>query len=203
MRLVNTTTLLLGLVVLAGVAGTCVVCRKANDGRATETRSVAAAIATMTALTERMCACTTRACADEVQGAMNAWSAVNANLASVTQATETEMQALQQIGTKYGQCMAVAMSSKEADRHVPSRPPPPEIVGTRGDLPKECQEYGVAIKELASCAQLPQETREALLQSYAQAESAWASIPDDRRAALAAACGQARDAARQSATSCQ
>ena len=72
-----------------------------------------------------------------------------------------------------------------------------------GDLPAECGEYKAAIEKLATCDKLPQQTRDALKQSYEQTSTAWASVPAEGKAALATACKSAADAVKQSATACQ
>ncbi len=69
-------------------------------------------------------------------------------------------------------------------------------------LPPECDEYGLAIQRLMSCKRLPQETRDALKQSYEQVKSAWAAVPPEGMAALGTACKSAADAVRQSAAEC-
>lgn len=70
-------------------------------------------------------------------------------------------------------------------------------------LPPECDEYRLAIQQLASCKKLPRETREALKQSYEQTSAAWAAVPSDGMAALGTACESAADAVRQSVAACQ
>jgi len=70
-------------------------------------------------------------------------------------------------------------------------------------LPAECEDYRRAIDELAACPRLPQETRDALRQSYEQTSAAWASVPPEGRAALGMACKSAADAVRQSASACR
>jgi curli biogenesis system outer membrane secretion channel CsgG len=76
-------------------------------------------------------------------------------------------------------------------------------VAAAGDLPAECGEYKAAIEKLATCDKLPQQTRDALKQSYEQTSTAWASVPAEGKAALATACKSAADAVKQSATACQ
>lgn len=70
------------------------------------------------------------------------------------------------------------------------------------NLPPECEEYGRAIQRLSTCSKLPQETRDALKQSYEQTTAAWASVPPEGMAALGTACKSAADAVRQSAAEC-
>lgn len=57
--------------------------------------------------------------------------------------------------------------------------------------PPQCTAYEVAIYAIAGCKKLPAETRQALLQSYQLTKEAWASVPEEGRAALGEACGAA------------
>lgn len=70
------------------------------------------------------------------------------------------------------------------------------------DLPAECAEYKAAIEKIATCDKLPQQQRDALKQAYDTSSSAWATVPADGKAALAASCKSATDAIKTSASAC-
>ena len=74
---------------------------------------------------------------------------------------------------------------------------------TAGDLPAECAAYKAGIEKLATCDKLPQDARTSLKQAYEASSSAWASVPADGKAALAAACKSAADALKQTAAACE
>lgn len=80
--------------------------------------------------------------------------------------------------------------------------PPMAIAGGIGPVPStgidECDRYRDALYDFASCENMPSEGRKALLDAYAQAESAWAQVPEEGRAALANACKAATQAIRDS-----
>jgi len=74
---------------------------------------------------------------------------------------------------------------------------------TAGDLPAECAAYKAGIEKLATCDKLPQDARTSLKQAYEASSSAWASVPADGKAALAATCKSAADALKQTAAACE
>ena len=180
------------------------------------------AMAKMGEFKDKMCACKDKKCADDVQDQMNKWSAENAKSAGdkPEKPDEKMMKEMQEVGTKYGECMAKAMGG--GDMGTPpagdgsgSAAPPAGGSGDGamnggvnkapaggGDLPAECKDYQAAIEALAKCEKLPQATRDALKQSYEQTSAAWASVPAEGRAALGTACKSAADAVKQSAAAC-
>jgi len=81
------------------------------------------AMAKMGEFKDKMCACKDKKCADDVQDQMNKWSAENAkNAGDKAEAPdEKTMKEMQEVGTKYGECMAKAMGGGETPP-----PPPPE-----------------------------------------------------------------------------
>ncbi len=86
----------------------------------------------------------------------------------------------------------------------PAEPKPPETKPTAtADLPTECTEYKAAIDKIATCDKVPQQTRDALKQAYDTSSNAWATVPADGKAALAASCKSATDAVTSSGTACQ
>ncbi len=175
------------------------------------------AMAKMGEFKDKMCACKDKKCADDVQDQMNKWSAENAKNAGdkPEKPDEKTMKEMQDVGTKYGECMAKAMGGGDM------APPPPAgsdstppaggsgdgamnggTAPAAGDLPAECKDYQAAIEALSKCEKLPQATRDALKQSYEQTSAAWASVPAEGRAALGTACKAAADAVKQSAAAC-
>ncbi|NVB84638.1 MAG: hypothetical protein HOV81_40065, partial [Kofleriaceae bacterium] len=62
----------------------------------------------------------------------------------------------------------------------------------------ECDLYRDSIYELASCEGIPQNARNAILDAYTQAASAWEKVPAEARVELAKACKVATDAIRDS-----
>src|SRR4051794_31791117 len=102
---------------MAAAALTSVGCKK--KGGAGE------AMAKMSEFKDQMCACKDKACADKVQDSMNKWSAENAKSAgdSKDKPDEKTMKEMQDVGTKYGECMAKAMGGGET-------PPPPPPAGS-------------------------------------------------------------------------
>jgi len=64
-------------------------------------------------------------------------------------------------------------------------------------LPDTCADYGRMIDRLQGCQQLPQQTRDALKQSYDQVEQVWLTVPEEGREALREACKAAVDAVEQ------
>jgi hypothetical protein len=69
-------------------------------------------------------------------------------------------------------------------------------------LPDECTEYRATIEKIRTCTALPQATRDALTQAYAQASSGWANAAPEQRESLAASCRSANDSIKQSAAAC-
>src|SRR5882757_5602831 len=69
------------------------------------------AMAKMGEFKDQMCACKDKKCADGVQDSMNKWSAENAKNAGdkPEKPDEKMMKDTQEVGTKYGECMAKAM----------------------------------------------------------------------------------------------
>jgi hypothetical protein len=181
------------------------------------------AMAKMSEFKDKMCACKDKKCADEVQDSMNKWSAENAKNAGdkAEKPDEKTMKEMQEVGTKYGECMAKAMGGGDATPPTTADPTgsgtPPAGgsgagamnsgdnkpgTGDAADLPAECKDYQAAIEKLSKCDKLPQATRDALKQSYEQTSAAWASVPAEGRAALGTACKSAADAVNQSAAAC-
>ncbi|MBA3457418.1 MAG: hypothetical protein H0T42_30335 [Deltaproteobacteria bacterium] len=184
-------------------------CKKKGGGDAGE------AVAKMENFTKDMCACKDKACADKVQEGMTKWStdmAAKGGEKKDEKPDEATMKKMTEVGQKYAECMTKAMTP--ADGAAPTGSDPatgsaaaadPAAAGgaaAAGDLPAECNDYKAAIEALAKCDKLPQQTRDALKQSYEQTSTAWASVPAEGKAALATACKSAADAVKQSAAAC-
>ncbi len=205
----------LTIAMMAVAALTSVGCKK--KGGAGE------AMAKMGEFKDEMCKCTDKKCADAVQDKMNKWSAENAKSAGdkPEKPSDEDMKKMQEVGTKYGECMAKAMGGGDMATPPPaggsgesgSAGAPPAggsgdgamnggTAPAGGELPAECKEYQAAIEALSKCEKLPQATRDALKQSYEQTSAAWASVPAEGRAALGTACKSAADAVKQSSAAC-
>ena len=86
---------------------------------------------------------------------------------------------------------------------LPDSEEPIAVAGGIGPAPSptgiaECDAYRDSIYELAACDGLDDAARKAILQSYDQAETAFAQVPPESRAALADACNAATKAIRDS-----
>jgi hypothetical protein len=100
------------------------------------------AMAKMSEFKDKMCACKDKKCADDVQAAMSTWSAESAKSAGDKKPEapdEKTMKEMQEVGTKYGECMAKAMGAGDttatgSDATKPAEPPKPaEPVAAAGD----------------------------------------------------------------------
>ena len=119
-------------------------------------------------------------------------------------------------GLSLGACKTEPAKTQETPVAKPAENPPTEAKPTEakpadtqaqpttaGDLPAECAAYKAGIEKLATCDKLPQDARTSLKQAYEASSSAWASVPADGKAALAAACKSAADALKQTAAACE
>ena len=79
---------------------------------------------------DKMCACKDKKCADDVQDQMNKWSAESAKSAGdkPEKPDEKTMKEMQDVGTKYGECMAKAMGGGDMTT-------PPEVGLKEGSVP--------------------------------------------------------------------
>lgn len=74
--------------------------------------------------------------------------------------------------------------------------------GGGGDLPSECNEYKEMVEKLATCDKMPQQSRDALKQSYDAMSQGWANVgamPEEAKKAMADGCKQGTDALKQAA----
>ena len=94
---------------------------------------------------------------------------------------------------------------------LPRDTPPPDaaidapdpVLAQDDDGPPACVEYGRMIARLSTCDKLPEATRTALNEAYAQVRQSWKTIPRDTWDALDTGCEQAVDAMKQAmATMC-
>ena len=112
----------LTIALLVATAFTSVGCKK--KGGAGE------AMAKMGEFKDKMCACKDKKCADDVQDQMNKWSAESAKNAGdkPEKPDEKTMKEMQDVGTKYGECMAKAIGG--GDMTTP--PPAGSAAGSAG-----------------------------------------------------------------------
>ena len=109
------------LVVVVGLLMAVAACKK-------KTSKTAEAMPKMREFRDDMCACKDKACADKVQDDMNKWSADNVRNAGdrPERPSEADMKQMQEIGTRYGECMARAMGVTAE----PTNAPPPAASST-------------------------------------------------------------------------
>ena len=86
------------------------------------------AMAKMGEFKDKMCACKDKKCADDVQDQMNKWSAESAKNAGdkPEKPDEKAMKEMQDVGTKYGECMAKAMGGGDAAKPADPKPADPK-----------------------------------------------------------------------------
>lgn len=72
---------------------------------------------------------------------------------------------------------------------------------TSTSLPPECEAYHAAIKRLAACDKMPQQSRDALINAWDEASAGWVNLPPEAYANLATACKAGAEAVTQSAKS--
>ncbi|MBA3817249.1 MAG: hypothetical protein H0X17_00010 [Deltaproteobacteria bacterium] len=71
-----------------------------------------------------------------------------------------------------------------------------------GDLPAECSEYKSMIEKLAACDKMPQQSRDALKQSYDAMSAGWANVgamPPESKKAMTDTCKQGTEALKAAA----
>ncbi len=84
---------------------------------------LAAAREKMREFKDKMCACKDKACANKVQDEMNAWAAeMTSRNEQPARPDERTMKEMQDIGTRYGECLAKAFGGETA---LPAPPPGP------------------------------------------------------------------------------
>lgn len=93
------------------------------------------AFAAMGAFKDRMCGCKDRACAERVQEDLTRWSQENARtLDDRSKPREAELRQMQEVGTRYGECMAKLYNTTDGPGGaLPSPPPPPGEKITNAD----------------------------------------------------------------------
>jgi hypothetical protein len=110
------------------------------------------------------------------------------------------------IGTLDPEAHAALMA--ELERLPRDTPPPDADIDAPAprfvqddDGPPACVAYGKLIERMSTCDQLPEATRRALTDAYAQVRQSWKSIPRDTWASLDAGCEQAVEAMKQAMAS--
>lgn len=177
------------VVALVSVAG----CKKkGGDGGAAD------AMAKMSELKDKMCACKDPECAKKVSDEMTAWSQKQAQTQKEpAKMSEADQKKATEIGTQLGECMQKAMAAGT---------PPPAAAPDAGaaaeapaagekieGLPKECDDYKAAIDRLATCEAISKQARETLIKAYADASAGWKSLPDVAKEKLSASCKTGAD----------
>lgn len=96
---------------------------KSSDG----TREAREALAKMLELTDSMCRCTDRICADKVQEEMTLWAQQMAKKGDRSaKPDEALMKQMVEVGTRYAECMTAAMSPSTTPPSEPAAKPPLE-----------------------------------------------------------------------------
>lgn len=142
-------------------------------------------ITTLTSARDAMCACGDTDCAHKAQEKLRVWSSEYQKASAPERDAGTESQ-INALFAAYDKCMTVAHGR----------------VTEGSTIPYDCDVYEFRIYKVANCAGLPSETQHALMESYQQTKEAWASVPEEGREALGAACKAAADAIQQAAVSC-
>jgi hypothetical protein len=181
------------------------------------------AMAKMNDMTEKMCKCTDKACADKVNDDYKKWGEEMSKNASGKEAeapSAEDQKKMTDTMTKFTECATKAMGGGAAmtgdkpagdkpagDKPADDKKPDDKAApAAGGDLPAECNDYKAAIEKLASCDKLPQASKDALKTSFDTMANSWkdfGSMPAEAKKAAADACKQAADAVNQAATVCK
>jgi hypothetical protein len=160
-------------------------------------------IAAMTQFKDKMCACQDKTCAEKVSQEMMVWAKSHADDDSKPD-SETMKEATE-ISEQMSKCMMKAYEDKSGGGGIGATIG--EAGGTMvagGDLPPDCADYKAMIERLSTCSKMPQQSRDALKQSFEQMEKMWkdlGSMPPESKKAMGDACKQGADALRQAAQS--
>ncbi len=132
----------LTIALMVATAFTSVGCKK--KGGAGE------AMAKMGEFKDDMCKCTDKKCADAVQDKMNKWSADNAKSAGdkPEKPSDEDMKKMQEVGTKYGECMAKAMGAGDMATPPSAGSAAAGSAAPAADMPKVGEGPVVPVKSL-------------------------------------------------------
>ena len=93
-----------------------------------------------------------------------------------------------------GSALTAEAGSAEQGSAAPLKP---------GELPAECNDYSAAMQKLAACTSIPQTTRDALKQTYAEASKSWATMTPESKATIAKACKGGADGVQAAVAGCK
>ena len=162
------------------------------------------AMAKMSELKDKMCACKDPDCAKKVSDEMTAWSQQQGSKQKEpAKMSEADQKKATELGIAMGECMQKAMNTGSAA----AAPVPADGSGsaapatTEGSaatppsgLPKACDEYEAAINRLATCDKMSKQARETLVKAYADAAEGWKKLPDAAKEKIAVSCKSGADA---------
>jgi hypothetical protein len=162
------------------------------------------ALAKMSELKDKMCACKDPDCAKKVSDEMTAWTQEQAKTQKKTsKLSEGDQKKAAELGIAMGECMQQAMAVA-----TPPAPPPPQDgtgsaapppAGSAAEkapsgLPTECDQYEAAIQRLSTCDRMSKQARETLVKAYADSAEGWKKLPEAGRANLKGSCKSGADA---------
>jgi hypothetical protein len=160
------------------------------------------AIAKMTELRDKMCACKDPDCAKTVSDEMTRWTQGNKKPLD-----SAEQKQADELGKQMGDCMqnatklaavnaaaSPAAGSGSGSAAEPAGSATATASASASGLPKECDDYKAAIDRLATCEALPKQARETLIKAYQDAAEGWKKLPDAARERTGVSCKAAADA---------
>lgn len=162
------------------------------------------AMAKMSELKDKMCACKDPDCAKTVSDEMTAWSQAQATKQKEpSKLSEADQKKATELGIAMGECMQKAMNTGSAaavaapsDGSGSAAPPAAEgsAATPPSGLPKECDAYEAAINRLATCEKMSKQARETLVKAYAEAAEGWKKLPDAAKEKIGVSCKSGADA---------
>lgn len=162
------------------------------------------AMAKMSELKDKMCACKDPDCAKKVSDEMTAWSQEQGKKQKEpAKMSEADQKKATELGIAMGECMQTAMNTGSAavapapaDGSGSAAPPATDgsAATAPSGLPKECDAYEAAIKRLSTCDKMAKQARETLVKAYAEAAEGWKKLPDAAKAKIAVSCKSGADA---------
>jgi hypothetical protein len=177
---------------LVSLGGGCK--NKTSDGGAGD------ALAKMSELKDKMCACKDPDCAKKVSDEMTAWSQAQASKQKAAKMNEADQKKASELGVAMGECMQKASTVAPP----PTPPAPADGSGsaapagsgsqTASGLPKECDDYEAAINKLSTCDKMSKQARETLVKAYAEAAEGWKKLPDAAKAKISVSCKSGAEA---------
>ncbi|HEY4179898.1 MAG TPA: hypothetical protein VGM90_23815 [Kofleriaceae bacterium] len=185
-----------------------IACGKKSD-HAEAAGSGVDALAKVTELKDRVCACKDKDCATKVHDEYVAWGIELSKTGGSERPDEAMAKKMTEVATTYGDCFTKAMASAPV---APSPPLPAEAMQQAQPIPfsgttgiPECDDYKAAVDKIVACDKMPAASRSVLKDALGQALLSIRSLPADGRKAAATACTMGLDAIKQaaSAVGCQ